>query len=65
MTDPQIDYLQGEITRLENQISENERSLNVLKHGIKIDRDALKIYVKGLEDMKARKEKESESDGKS
>lgn len=59
MTDPQIDYLQGEITRLEGSISEKERTLNALKHGIKIDRDALKIYVKGLEDMKARKEKES------
>jgi hypothetical protein len=50
----QIAYLEGEIKKLEDMVSDKEKQLTLLTEGIKIDKAALKVYTKGLEDMKKR-----------
>lgn len=44
--------LQDKINALEVEIREKEAKINLLKDGIAIDKQALRVYKKGLEKLK-------------
>jgi hypothetical protein len=44
----QITYLQSEKEKKENEILDKEKTINLLKEGIKMDRKLIKVYEEGI-----------------
>lgn len=53
-TESQITYLEEQVKIKESEIQEKERNLDILKDGIVMDKQLLKIMRNGLERMKAK-----------